>query len=109
MTGFPRIELPMFSGEKPKEWLRKCDHFFFICQVPEQSKVETVELYLEGKVDVWFQSLKLVKGEMTWEQFFGHLIKRFGEKGGKDEVEEFNKLQQLDSVEQYQEEFESLR
>lgn len=62
-------------------------------------------MYLEGKVDVWFQSMKVAKRNLTWEQFADDLIKRFGEKGGKDAVEEFNKLQQEDSVEKYQEEF----
>lgn len=109
LTGFPRIELPMFSGENPKDWLRKYERFFSICQIPEHCRIDTVELYLEGKVDVWYQSLKFTKRKLSWGQFAEDLVKRFGEKGGRDEVEEFNKLQQVDSVARYQEEFESLR
>lgn len=51
----------------------------------------------------------MAKRNLTWEQFSDDLIKRFREKGGKNAVKEFNKLQQVDSIEKYQEDFESFR
>lgn len=64
---------------------------------------------MDGKVDVWFRGLKLTKGTVSWAEFSSYLMKRFGAKGGRDEVETFNKLQQVDTVSGYQEEFEGLR
>lgn len=89
--------------------MRKCNKYFAIYQVSDTSKIELVELYLDGKVDIWFQSLKMVKGRVTWSEFSEALVKRFGNKEDRDEVEEFNMLVQTDSVLEYQEKFEELR
>lgn len=66
-------------------------------------------MYLEDKAEIWYQSLKMVRGKVSWSEFSEAVIKRFGEKGCIDEVEKFNKLQQLGSVLEYQERFEELR
>lgn len=68
-----------------------------------------MELYLEGRVDVWFQSLKMVRGSVSRGELSEALIRRFGDKSGKDEIEESNKLFQTDSVLEYQNKFEDLR
>lgn len=70
--------------------------------------MEIIELYLEGKVEIWYQSLKMVRGRISWGEFADAMVKRFGEKRGIDEIEEFNKLQQVGSVLEYQEHFEEL-
>lgn len=57
----------------------------------------------------WYQSLKLIRGRVPWNELSELIVKRFGEKEVIDEVEEFNKLQQHGSVLEYQEKFESLR
>lgn len=62
----PRIELPMFSGANPREWIRKCTKFFTIYQIAEQWRMEVIELYLEDKAEIWYQSLKMVKGRLSW-------------------------------------------
>lgn len=105
----PRIELTMFGGEDPRSWLRKCNKFFTIHQLNEKARMELIELYMEGKADIWFQSYKAVKGVVGWEEFTNALVKRFGKKGGLDEQEEFNKLVQVTSVLDYVERFEELK
>lgn len=57
---FPKVELSSFERDRPREWLRKCEKFFAIFQIGESQKLEVIELYLEGKVDVWYQGLKLM-------------------------------------------------
>lgn len=59
---FPRIKLSTFSGANPREWLRKCNNFFAIYQINEPWRMEVIELYLEDKAEIWYQSLKMVKG-----------------------------------------------
>lgn len=39
----PKIDLQLFTGENPREWLRKCDKYFMNYQVPENQKVEVIE------------------------------------------------------------------
>ena len=105
----PRIELCSFQGEDPRAWLRKCNKFFVVNQVSDSHKLYYVEMLLDGKADIWFQSFKLVKEKISWDDFCESLTKRFGKKGGLDEQEEFNKLVQGGSVLEYVEKFEELK
>ena len=57
----PKLELPIFVGDDPRVWLRKCPKFFNVYQIPTQAWIDTIEMYLEGKAEVWFQGLKLVR------------------------------------------------
>nr|XP_027122265.1 uncharacterized protein LOC113739231 [Coffea arabica] len=74
-----------------------------------KKKVAIVEMYLDGKADRWFQGMRIEKPRLTWEEFGEMLYKRFNDNGYKDIIEEFNKLQQEGSVEEYQERFEELK
>ncbi|XP_027172283.1 uncharacterized protein LOC113771935 [Coffea eugenioides] len=71
----PKLELHLFSGENPREWIRKCNKYFLLNKVPDEHK----------------------------------LLLRFKGTCCRDIVEEFNKLQQVGTVEVYQEKFEELK
>lgn len=59
------IELPMFVGGNLREWLWKCLKFFTIYQISEPWRMEVIKLYLEGKAEIWYQSLKMVNGRIS--------------------------------------------
>nr|XP_027097511.1 uncharacterized protein LOC113717062 [Coffea arabica] len=105
----PKIDLYMFTGENPRDWLRKCNKYFLNYQVPDEHKVDVIEMYLEGKADRWFQGVKMERPKLNWEEFGELLCCRFNDRTCKDVVEEFNKLQQIGNVEDYQEKFEELK
>ena len=105
----PRLELPMYSAGNPREWLRKCHKYFLNYQIPACQRVDVVGMFLEGKADNWFQGVKLVNPGLNWEEFSELLYERFSGKGSLDIVEEFNKLQQVGTVEEYKEKFEELK
>lgn len=105
----PKVELPMFQGDNPREWIRKCQKYFMIYQVPVDQQMNVVEMHVEGRAEIWYQSKKLARGDMSWTEFCVDVNRRFGEKGLSDEVEEFNKLQQQGSVREYQERREYAR
>ncbi|KAL2492984.1 Uncharacterized protein Adt_28612 [Abeliophyllum distichum] len=54
-TKLPKIDFPYFSGEGPREWLRKARKYFQIHQVPEEMRLRIAEMHLKGKADIWFQ------------------------------------------------------
>ena len=69
-----------------------------------------VAVYLNDIVDAWYRSWKQSKGGVvSWVAFAEELYGRFGEKSMVDIVEEFNKLRQDGSVEDYLRRFEELR
>nr|XP_027093474.1 uncharacterized protein LOC113713862 [Coffea arabica] len=105
----PKLEMPMFVAGNPREWLRKCQKYFLNYQIPDNQKVEMVEMFLEGKADNWFQGVKLERPHLSWTEFSDLMCERFSGKGSRDVVEEFNKLQQKGTIEEYEEKFEELK
>ncbi|XP_026398913.1 uncharacterized protein LOC113294751 [Papaver somniferum] len=71
--------------------------------------VNIASMYLEGKVDIWFQDYQIGKPLITWDDFVRDICLRFQELGHDDVVGEFNKLSKLGSVLDYQEVFEDLK
>lgn len=64
-------------------------------------------MHMDPRVDIWFHGYLAEKGVVNWEMFAQDICKRFDSSG--DVVEEFNKLTQHGTVEEYQEQIEDLR
>ncbi|KAL4384039.1 hypothetical protein GQ457_15G021620 [Hibiscus cannabinus] len=66
-------------------------------------------MYLIGKAESWFDGYIMQKHKATWHEFAADLCHRFCDKTFTDIIEEFNKLSQKSTVEEYQEKFEELK
>ncbi|KAL2486237.1 Uncharacterized protein Adt_30993 [Abeliophyllum distichum] len=101
-TRIPKIDFPYFSGERPREWLRKARKYFQLHQVNEELKVGIAEMYLKGKADIWFHGFAVSYPEADWIVFADEL-RRFTESTGEEVVEIFSKLRQFGTITEYQE------
>ncbi|KAL4281913.1 hypothetical protein GQ457_03G031000 [Hibiscus cannabinus] len=108
-TPRPKVELQVFDGENPRGWIRKCLKYFAIFDVPEDQKLEIAGMYLTGKAETWFDGYIMQKNKVTWQEFVADLCHRFSDKTCSDVIQEFNKLVQKSTVEEYQERFEELK
>ncbi|XP_039011243.1 uncharacterized protein LOC120140328 [Hibiscus syriacus] len=84
------------------------------CNIPnygiaDEQKVEVATMYLTGKAEIWFDGYIMQKHHVTWHEFEADLCHRFCDKAFVDIVEEFTKLVQKGSVEEYQDRFEELQ
>lgn len=61
------------------------------------------------KAETWVTSYLVVRKFVKWEYFIIDLIERFRDDGASKIVEQFNKLQQNWQLEDYIDEFESVR
>ncbi|KAL4271596.1 hypothetical protein GQ457_13G023790 [Hibiscus cannabinus] len=102
----PKIELQTFDGENPRGWVRRCQKYFSIFAIPEFQKMEIASMYLVGKAETWFDGYIMQKNKATWHEFTTDLCHRFCNKNFNDIIEDFNKLVQKGTVEEYQEKFE---
>ncbi|KAL4369229.1 hypothetical protein GQ457_05G012890 [Hibiscus cannabinus] len=66
-------------------------------------------MYLTGKAEIWYDGYIMQKHHLTWHEFTADLCHRFCDKNQWDVIEEFNKLCQSSTVEEYQEKFEELK
>ena len=83
--------------------------FFTQYRVGNEQRVEMDALYLNYVAEVWYQSMVLSGGIPNWIEFKEDLISRFGEIVVSDVVEEFNKLQQIGTVDEFIWRFEDLK
>ncbi|KAE8726097.1 Laccase-6 [Hibiscus syriacus] len=105
----PKIDLPFFDGVNPRGWIQKCLKYFSICSVSVEQRVEVATMYLTGKAEIWFDGYIMKKHHVTWHEFEADICHRFSDRSFCDIVEEFTKLTQKGSVEDYQEKFEELQ
>ncbi|KAE8696650.1 Proliferating cell nuclear antigen [Hibiscus syriacus] len=68
-----------------------------------KQRVEVATMYLTGKVEIWFGGYIMQKHHVTWHEFKADLCHIFSDRSFSDIVEEFTKLTQKGSVEDYQE------
>ena len=43
----PKIELFLFTGANPRDWIKKCNKYCLNYQILEEQKLEVIEMYLE--------------------------------------------------------------
>ncbi|KAL4289992.1 hypothetical protein GQ457_14G023380 [Hibiscus cannabinus] len=82
----PRIEFQTFDGTNPRGWIRKCQKYFAIFEVPENQKLELATMYLVGKAETWFDGYMMQKNRLTWREFISDLCHRFGDRNYGDVV-----------------------
>jgi len=97
----PKVEFPSFDGSDPKEWVKKCTRYFSLCWINEDQKVDLAALHLKGPAEVWFGSYMLGRRNISWEKFILDVYARFRDNLGSKVVEDFNRLQQLGTLEEY--------
>ncbi|KAH9605981.1 hypothetical protein KSS87_012166 [Heliosperma pusillum] len=105
----PKLEFPVFDGSNPRIWVKKCKRYFELCKLAENQKVSMTSLYMVGKAESLVHSYMTIRPNVEWDDFVMDLCARFKENLGSNVVEEFNKLQQKGSLEDYLDAFEHLR
>jgi len=105
----PKIEFPNFGGANPRIWIKKCARYFSLCKIPDSQKVDLASIHLTGKAEIWFASYIAVKKSVEWDDFIVDVCDRFREELRGTIVEEFNKLQQVGSLDDYLDSFEELK
>lgn len=66
--------------------MRKCNKYFLNHQIPDEQKLEVIEMHLDGKANRWFQGVKIKKPNLGWEQFRELLCSRFNDRNCMDVV-----------------------
>ncbi|XP_074297152.1 uncharacterized protein LOC141627838 [Silene latifolia] len=105
----PKVEFPVFDGNGPRIWVKKCKKYFDLCKIADNQKLNLASLYMVGKAEAWVHSYMSMRPNVDWEDFVLDLCARFKENLGSNVVEEFNKLQQTGTLEEYLDNFENLR
>ena len=83
--------------------------YFTLCKIPDDQKVDLASLYMIDKAEVWISNYLSVKKNVDWSEFVIDLSARFKDESGLNVVEQFNKLQQTGTIEEFIDEFDNVR
>ncbi|KAL2904568.1 hypothetical protein RDABS01_003278 [Bienertia sinuspersici] len=90
-------------------WIKKCTRYFSLCKIPDDQKVNLASLHMLDKADNWVTSYLSARNHVDWDDFIFDLAARFKAEDSSMAVEQFNKLIQHASLEEYIDSFEHLR
>lgn len=105
----PKLGFPKLDGVNPRIWIKKCMRYCNLCKTPDEQRVDLASLYMVDKAETWVSSHLSARKHVDWDDFIIDLSARFQDTRSLNVVEQFNKLQQLDDLETYLDDFESLR
>ena len=105
----PKLEFPKFDGNNSRMWIKKCDRYFKLCKIPDENRVDLAALHMIDNAETWIISYLSVRHHVDWNDFIFDLTARFKAETGSIAVEQFNKLTQSFSLEEYIDSFEHLR
>ena len=102
----PKLHCPSFDGTNPRIWLKKCSRYFRLYGIPEDARVDLASLAMTAKAEVWVTSYLATWQHVEWVDFICDLNARFKDEKGITAVENFNKLIQDVSLEDYVDQFD---
>lgn len=98
----PKIPFPTFNGDSdPLTWLNKFDNYFRGHRVPEDEKVWTASLHLDGTAAEWYYQMERDFGMVSWPRFVEFVNLRFGPPIGSNSIGEIKALFCTSTVEEY--------
>ncbi|XP_061342052.1 uncharacterized protein LOC133288340 [Gastrolobium bilobum] len=103
-----RLEIPMFSGVDPNNWIFRTELFFVLQQIPEESKVPIAGLRMEGMASAWYQWMFSSGMLRSWGELSRSLRERFGASTYTNLKGVLSKLTQSGSLCDYMQQFEML-
>jgi Retrotransposon gag protein len=105
----PRADCPSFNGSNPIEWLRKCQSFFEMHQVPDSLRTQLATIQFQDRASEWYDGYLIDHDPLDWPQLVQLIRKRFNRIGTRNGIEELLDFHQSGSIEDYIEKFERLR
>ena len=61
-----RVELPVFEGFDPLNWINRAEKFFELQGVTEEEKLRLAYICMEGSAGFWFRFWREQTGNRTW-------------------------------------------
>ncbi|KAK2979977.1 hypothetical protein RJ640_006785 [Escallonia rubra] len=106
---FPKLSIPRFDGVNPRGWVRKCEQYFEFSPIHEDYKVAYASVHFDAQAECWYAAYIKPLGRVSWDRFVQDLYAKFSLTNGVSVMGEFNKLVQMRTVDEYFNQFESMR
>ncbi|GKA42212.1 myosin heavy chain-related protein [Tanacetum coccineum] len=99
---------PESYWDDPERWIFSITEYFSLLNTPTDQRLRIMSFNLEGAATEWFQWMTRNGLITTWTRFEESVKNRFGPSKYEDQKGALSKLLQLETVKDYQREFEKL-
>ncbi|WVZ71981.1 hypothetical protein U9M48_020508 [Paspalum notatum var. saurae] len=105
----PQLDFPKFDGSNPKIWIKRCDTYFDVYNVPEEQWVRLATMHFTGAAAFWMQSIEINLKQCSWEDLCLVVVRRFERDQLHSIIRKFYHISQGGaSVSEYVEHFDDL-
>lgn len=103
-----RVDLPIYDGQNPDDWVFRVEKCFVVNQTPEEEKMELALACMKGCAVTWLRIVQDREDLSTWKDFKEKLKKRFRPTRGGTVIGQMLRLKHTGTIEEYREQFEEL-
>ncbi|WVZ04307.1 hypothetical protein V8G54_025113 [Vigna mungo] len=96
-----RVELPIFDGVDPLNWINRADKFFELQGVSEEEKLRLAYISMEGSAGFWFRFWREHTGNRTLTGLKETMVLRFGGRNQGPVFERLATSKQSEIVQEY--------
>lgn len=104
----PQIDFPKFDGTNPKIWIKRCENFFDVCEIPMNHWVKFATMNFIGSAAFWMQSIEVNLKSFSWRDLCQAVVERFERDQHNHVVRQFFHIKQCGTVAEYVELFDEL-
>jgi hypothetical protein len=104
----PQPDFPKFDGSNPKLWIKRCDTYFDLYDVPPANWVKLATINFTGTAAFWMQTIELNLRKCPWDEFCHHVVERFDKDQFNHFIGQFFHVKQTASVVDYITHFDEL-
>lgn len=109
MRRLGKLDFPRFCGDGVQDWLFKVEQFFKVDHTPDDSKISTVSIHLDGLAAQWHQNMLAdEENVLDWPTYRSRVKEKF-EEVCEDPISELKKLQETEGIVEYHAKFEAIR
>jgi Retrotransposon gag protein len=104
-----KIDLPVFYGEEPDEWVAQCEYLFELYNISDLHRSIQAAAYFKGEAGSWYRGYRATNGHPSWPELVELLKIRFSKGEGISSYEQMKMLVQQGSVREYMKQFEIIK
>jgi hypothetical protein len=97
----PHQDFPKFDGTSPKLWIKRCDSYFDLYDIPPDNWVKLATIYFIGTAAFWMQTIELNLRQCPWDTFCNHGVDHFDKDQFNQFIHQFFHVSQTASVVEY--------
>jgi hypothetical protein len=104
----PKMDFPVFEGERPKTWKRKCESYFCVFSTSPEHWFDTAMMHFSGGALLWLENCGVDVEHLTWEGLCARVCDQFGRDEFQKLLKQLFHLKQSGFVAEYVQEFTEL-